>query len=75
MVKKGSDMELACDHGGEGWNMCEWSREAGDMSCITYNIAEDKELDCESLDNAKVIGSADSCKVSSGSLGQCFLIN
>ena len=63
-VEEGGDMELACDHEGEGWNMCEWSREAGDLKCITYNIAEDKELECEAPDNARVIGSADSCKVS-----------
>ena len=63
MVEEGGDMELACDHGGEGWNMCEWSREAGDMKCITYQNAEEEELECEAPDNARVIGSEDSCKV------------
>ena len=68
MVEEGGDMELTCDHGGEGWNMCEWSREAGagDLKCITYSIAQDKELECEAPFNARVIGSADSCKVSLG---------
>ena len=65
-MEEGYDMELACDHKGEGWNMCEWSREGGDLKCVTYNIAEDKGLECEAPDNARVIGSADSCKVSLG---------
>ena len=71
MVEEGGDMELACDHGAEGWNMCAWSREAGDMSCITYSIAEDEELKCKAPNKARVIGTADSCTVS---LGQCLLM-
>ena len=69
MVEEGGALELACDHGGGGWNMCEWSREAGDMRnirCITYQNAEDEELECEEPNTARVIGSGDSCKVSSG---------
>ena len=66
MVEEGGDMELTCDHGGEGWNMCEWSREAGDMKCITYLNAEEEELECEAPDTARVIGSEDSCKVRLG---------
>ena len=71
MVEEGGDMELACDYGGGGWNMCEWSREAGDLKCITYQNAEDEELECEAPDTARVIGSEDSCKVR---LGQDVMI-
>ena len=64
MVEEGGALELTCDHGGGGWNMCEWSREAGDMRCITYQNAEDEELECEQPDTARVIGTEDSCTVS-----------
>ena len=65
IVEEGGDMELACDHDGEGWNwnICEWSREAGDLKCITHQNAEDKMLECERPDTARVIGTEDSCKV------------
>ena len=66
MVEEGGALELTCDHGGGGWNMCEWSREAGDLRCITYQNAEDEELECEQPDTARVIGTEDSCTVSSG---------
>ena len=64
MVEEGGALELVCKHGGGGWNMCEWSRDLGDMRCITYHNAEDEELGCEVPASARVTGSADSCKVS-----------
>ena len=46
------------------WNLCQWKREDGAVSCLTYRNAEDEEVACEAEDiAASIVGRSDSCKV------------
>ena len=63
MVEEGGRLELECAIAGD-WNLCQWKREDGAVSCLTYRNAEDEEVACEAGGiAASIVGRSDSCKV------------